>query len=228
MTRYNSFKRFVLDIFYPNRCGLCKRVIKYNELICGECLNDIKSTEDYCNNCGFLHCQCDKSIYYDRALSLGVYDGKLRDAILSLKKEINNELIEYFAVHMSERLKKFNCDGIVFVPMTRQRKRKSGFNQSYKLAVGLSKELNLPIYKNALTKEKNYLHHELSALERANAVKGAFIKKDSIGIRGKRIILVDDVMTTGATVNECSRLIKEMGASFVVVVCAAKTDDTFD
>mgnify|MGYP002692635640 CR=1 FL=1 len=228
MTKFKRFKKFVLDIFYPNRCGLCKRVIKYDELICSRCLNDIKSTDSYCKNCGFLHCQCDNSIYYDRALSLGVYDGNLRGAVLSLKEEINNELIDYFAVHMSERIKKFNCDGIAFVPMTRERKRKSGFNQSYKLALGLSKELALPIYKNTLVKEKNYLHHDLSALERANAVKGAFIKKSSAGIKGKRIILVDDIMTTGATVNECSRLLKEMGASFVVVVCAAKTDDIFD
>lgn len=228
MTRFRRIKRFLLDIFYPNRCPLCKKIIKYDELICKRCIKDIKPTDNFCIKCGFLHCECDNNKYYDRAFSLGVYEGKLRDALLRLKKEKNNELIDFFAGQIKKKLKGFKFDCIVFVPMTKDRKRKSGFNQACELAKGLSKELGVPICKNALIKVKDYSHHELSGMKRADAVKDAFSKGEAADIKGKSILLADDIMTTGSTVNECSRVLKEMGASFIAVASVAKTDDIAD
>lgn len=227
MTKFKRIKRFLLDLFYPNRCPLCEKIINYDELICDKCLKDIKPTDNFCQSCGFFCCECDKNKYYDRAFSIGIYDGKLRDALLRLKKAKNNELIEFFACQISKKLIGFNFDCIVFVPMTSKRKRKSGFNQAYELAKGLSKELGVPISKNALIKVKDYSHHELSGMKRADAVKDAFSKVDTADINGKNIILVDDIMTTGSTVNECSRILKEMGASFIAVVNVAKTEDNY-
>lgn len=225
MTKFKQIKKFLLDLFYPNRCPLCERITKYDELICDKCLKEIKTTDNFCPKCGFSCCECDNNKYYDKAFSAGIYDGKLRDALLRLKKTKNNELIEFFACQISNKLKGTEFDCIVFVPMTSKRKRKSGFNQAYELAKGLSKELGIPMIKNALIKVKDYSHHELSSMKRADAVKGAFSKTDTVDINGKNIILVDDIMTTGSTVNECSRILKEMGASFIAAVSVAKTED---
>lgn len=228
MTKFRRIKRFLLDIFYPNRCPLCKKIIKYDELICYRCLKNIKSTDRFCTKCGFQNCECEVKKYYDLALSVGIYEGTLRDALLGLKKEKNNELIEFFAGQIREKLKGFKFDCIVFVPMTKERKRKSGFNQSYELAKGLSRELRVPICKNVIIKVKDYSHHVLSGMKRADAVKGAFSKGETDDIKGKSILLVDDIMTTGSTVNECSRILKEMGVSFIAVASVAKTDDISD
>lgn len=225
MTRFSCVKRFILDIFYPNRCPLCGKVIKYDGYICDNCLNGIRSTDDFCQCCGFLSCKCNEKKYYDLAFSAGIYDGNLREALINLKKEKNNELIEFFACKISKKLGGLSFDLIVYVPMTKERKRKSGFNQAHELAKGLSKELGIPICKNAVIKVKDYKHHELSGVKREDAVKGAYIKGNAVGIKNKRIILVDDIMTTGSTVNECSRILKEMGASFIAVASAAKTND---
>lgn len=228
MTRFNLIKRFILDIFYPNRCPLCGKIMKYDELICDSCVKEIKPTDDFCMGCGFRNCKCDKNKYYDIALSIGIYEGKLRKALLKLKEEKNNELLEFYSRQISTKIKEFDFDAIVFVPMTGKRKRKSGFNQAFELAKELSKQLRVPIYKNALFKVRDYSHHELSGMKRADAVKDAYLKGKSCDLKGKSILLADDIMTTGSTVNECARILKEMGAVFVAAVCVAKTDDIFD
>ncbi|MCD8327553.1 MAG: ComF family protein [Ruminococcus sp.] len=226
MTKFRKIKRFILDILYPNRCPLCERIIRYDELVCDDCKKAIKSTDDFCKLCGLKKCDCNNKKYYDLALSVGVYEGRLRSALLRLKTLRNDELSEFFAQSISEKLGDTKLDAVVFVPMTKQRKRKSGFNQSYHLAKALSNELNLPLIKNALVKVKDYKHHELTGVQRVLEVKGAYIKGNA-EIRNKKVALVDDIVTTGSTMNECARLLKEMGAKSVTALFVAKTADDF-
>ncbi|MCD7773077.1 MAG: ComF family protein [Ruminococcus sp.] len=226
MTRFRKIKRFILDILYPNRCPLCEKIIRYDKLVCDDCKKAIVSTDDFCKRCGFKKCDCANKKYYDSALSVGVYEGRLRSALLRLKTLRNDELSEFFAESISEKLGDTKLDAIVFVPMTAERKRKSGFNQSCHLAKALSNDLNLPLIKNALVKVKDYKHHELTGAQREVEVKGAYIKGKA-DVSGKRVALVDDIVTTGSTMNECARLLKEMGAKSVTALFVAKTADDF-
>lgn len=112
-----------------------------------------------------------------------------------------------------------NFDCVCFVPMTLKNKLKRGINQSELLARCIANELNIPLYQNALVKLKqNRVQHNLSRNERIMNVKGVFTASDDV--KGKTVLLVDDIKTTGATLNECSRELLKAGAGQVFCVTA--------
>jgi len=113
------------------------------------------------------------------------------------------------------------CDGIVPVPLSRNSLRERGFNQSLLMARVISKKLNITLYMDALLKTRDTLPQVgLNAKERRKNLKGAF--KASGKINNQRLLLIDDVMTTGATVRECSKILIKAGAKEVVVITLAR------
>ncbi|MCJ7508243.1 MAG: hypothetical protein MUO85_05870 [candidate division Zixibacteria bacterium] len=114
------------------------------------------------------------------------------------------------------------CDFLIPVPLHPSRKRKRGFNQSEILALEISQKLSLPTLKDVLKRKKRTKDQTtLNAKEREENVKGAFSIRDEDKILDKQIILVDDVMTTGATLKECARTLVEAGAREIVGLTVA-------
>lgn len=108
--------------------------------------------------------------------------------------------------------------------MSKTKLRKRGFNQAEVLADALGHQLNIPIYGNALTKSISFVaQHKLSASRRKTNAAHLYSAGKNIDIKGKTIIIVDDVMTTGSTINSCAEILLEMGAKEIIAAVAAST-----
>ena len=110
-------------------------------------------------------------------------------------------------------------NALVYVPMPFKKELKRGYNQSRELAVRLSKILNIPLVENAIgCNEKRYSQHKVRAKHRFENVKGAFYP--NLSLKGRQVLLVDDIKTTGATLDECAKSLLKAGAEEVYCVTA--------
>ncbi|MEW6214768.1 MAG: ComF family protein [Nitrospirota bacterium] len=223
----------LLNILYPAECPLCGSapdVISYLP-ICASCWSMIKRytgpscsmcampfSSEYSKACG----QClKKAPPFLRVINYGLYEGVLAEAI--------NQLKFYGVKRLSKPLGRLllsldlpAMDGIVPVPLSIKRLRERGFNQSLLIARVISKETRVPLLMDILLKKKETPPQiGLSAKERLSNLKGSFEVKEDI--KGLRLLLVDDVMTTGATVTECSKQLMKAGAKEVIVLTLARS-----
>ncbi len=183
---------------------------------CLACGAPLKDESDYCNRC-----KIDRGVF-TRNRSPFVYDGEIKNIIYKLKfgkkKYVATTLgalmaDEYLASDMSAEI-------IVFVPMTANEEKKRGYNQSELLALEIGKRLNIPVLP-ALSKIRDTkAQKELSGKERAQNLDGAF-KCDFKEVANRKILLVDDIFTTGATANECSKVLLKAKAREVSVLTLA-------
>jgi ComF family protein len=165
-----------------------------------------------------------------RASAAGIFDGPLRDAILKLKygrrKPLAGPLGELLAAHI--RKQPFwpeTFDAVVPVPLHPDRERERGFNQAEMFALAVGQELALPAIDCVLIRNrKTKTQTTLSAAKRRENVKNAFAIRDSQSIQGKTLLLVDDVITTLATCDECARMLLEAGARAVYAVALAREE----
>jgi len=158
--------------------------------------------------------------YYSAALSFGLYSGALREAISLMKFSGIRRLARPLAQLLDE-LPLPPMDGVVPVPLTRKALRERGFNQTLLLARRLSRSRTLPLFMDMLMKKKETPPQiGLSAKQRASNLRNAFSAAGSA--EGKKLILLDDVMTTGATVRECAKTLVKAGAEEVLVVTLAR------
>ena len=144
------------------------------------------------------------------------YENLIRSQILALKfqeKPYMYKTITYFLENMQksfENLKKY--DIIIVVPISRKRKKERGYNQSYLIAKEISKITKTPIAKNVLYKIKNTVpQSSLNRKQREENAKGVYIAKNIFKLYDKKILLIDDIYTTGNTVNECARELVQKG-----------------
>lgn len=154
------------------------------------------------------------------------YSDTYRKKLLKFKFKGAKSLGLYFSLLMAETAVKFDrsFDIISYVPMTKKAVRKRGYNQSEILARGLSRYIGIPVVK-AINKTKNNLpQRTLDSKQRKENVKGAF--SVCTEIKGKSVLLVDDIITTGSTISECAGILYDAGASSVYGICAA--DAEFD
>jgi ComF family protein len=155
----------------------------------------------------------------------GPYEGALRRAIHLLKYErmtpLTRPLGERLALAAAELT---GFDAIVPAPLHWRRRWDRGFNQADLLAREVSRRTGIPIDRRLLRTRSTPPQAGLSAAERRRNVQGAFAAAGKSAIRGKRLIIIDDVMTTGATLEACARVLKRAGASQVAVLTLARAD----
>jgi ComF family protein len=182
------------------------------------------SIEKLCKYCGFdtKHCKCGSGIYYDRAFTCYTYDGLARKGVLSLKNSNNLN----FAYHVGDILSEYisvgaiRYDVIVPIPMHFRKRLKRGYNQAEVISKRLAKRLDIPIETSAIkVKYTKTVQHSLSRKDRLTNAKSLY-SQGTADVRDKYIILVDDIMTTGSTLNVCSNLLHGMGAKSVIVAVA--------
>jgi ComF family protein len=154
------------------------------------------------------------------------YEGAARAAIVTLKFRSGRYLAplmgEFMCAHLAAR--PLEADVIVPVPLTPRRLRERGFNQAAILAEQVAAGLGLRVMNDALRREDRPSQRTLSAAERADNLRGAFTsvvdQRESIG--GKRVLIVDDVVTTGATVSACADTLAEAGARQILALAFAR------
>ena len=230
-----KLKELLKEIFYPKNltCSVCKResfsggwlcegcksiMPLNNKSICGHCGRATPYPVDYCDYCK------DKQTYVDLARSVYEYEYPLNVLVRRLKYSGERYLAESFAKEMQSIYFKSigYADCIVFVPMTKARKKERGYNQSEELAKALSKLIEVPIVSDVLVKTKDTDSQVgLERKERLKNVKGSISVKNRALIKNKRVLVIDDVMTTGATLEVIAEKLKDAGASEVVAITVA-------
>ena len=206
-------------------CDDCKNTAILNDgKTCKRCGMGIDGEEDYCGNCAF-----DK-LYFDRAYSALVYDGAVRDSILKFKFAGYGNFASVFAKHMAALSVKqgLEFDVVSYVPMSKNAFKERGYNQAGLLAERFCYILECSEKLcNAIIKIKETERQEtLGKNERKNNLVGAY--KCVADVKGKRVLVIDDVKTTGATLNECAKVLKTSGAVSVIGLTIASPKEKFD
>ncbi|MBT9160725.1 MAG: hypothetical protein DDT26_02021 [Dehalococcoidia bacterium] len=222
MTNLTQIRDLLLDLIFPRRCIGCGAE---GELLCLSCLNLFpRLTPPYCQCCavpfsgGRLCPNCLKSPpAIDGIRSVFLHRGLARDAVRHLKYRNLKALARSLAELMAEYLvsNPLPADIMVAVPLHSKRVRQRGYNQSDLLAEELSRLINLPTASGSFVRLRNTPSQvSLGAEARHSNVQGAFHCKNPV-YQGKGVLLVDDVCTTGATLNACAVALKGAGAASV-------------
>jgi ComF family protein len=237
----NSWMETLSLFLLPPTCPCCGKFLGEGEQgICPNCLSEIHWIEPpFCLVCGspFLSNAVEshpcgacisKRKYFTMARALGGYDGSLQEAIHRWKYEGKTYLSHSFGEWMAEGLYRYwdpnLFDLLIPVPLHQHRLRERGFNQSLLLVRELNRRTGIPYQKRILQKKRPTIPQvNLSSAERQKGVRGAFSIMGREELEGKSILLVDDVYTTGATVNECSKVLLAGGAQRVDVLTLAHT-----
>lgn len=181
---------------------------------CGKQLSD--ETWEYCFDCAH------KRFHYTKGFPLWQYDGKLRNSIVAFKYKGRRNYAGYYARELAkefgEELEKLGVDLLVPVPVHPARLRKRGYNQAAILSENLSKELGIVSESDTLLRVKKTMpQKELSDAQRLKNLSQAFVVNPVVlnDLAGLRVVLVDDIYTTGSTIESCSRVLLEAGVEKV-------------
>lgn len=211
----------LLDVLFPPRCPGCGRV---GATFCAACQARIeRPPAPACLRCGrpaaaaslCEACQATSS-HLDRIASAALFAHPLRDAIHELKYNSARSLARPLGARMAAAWQQsgFTADLIVPVPLHPARLAERGYNQSALLARVLSQQVGVPVDEKAIVRRKATLQQaRLSATERRENVKDAFASRGDLP--GRRIVLIDDVCTTGSTLEACAEALRSAGAASV-------------
>lgn len=227
----------IVSVVFPAPCRVCGATLTNASRIpiCKDCLAAFQKIEEpMCQCCGrpFLSAVAAQAIQplcrlcrtnffsFERARSWAIYDDELTSAILLLKYEQVTRLGHWFALRLVEvasRQKDWKPDVVVPVPLHPERRRERGYNHAALIARPLSKLLRLRFEPRVLIRTKPRLPRLiLSRSERWASVRGAYSTREGLRVDNQRILLVDDVVTTGATLDTCARALKRAGAATVL------------
>lgn len=225
-----NLKEILLRIFYPYKCPLCHEIIPIERAECG-CQGDSvqKISDDFCISCGAdkerCTCELNSEINLSHIAGVYYYGGKIKSQIALFKFRGKKHFADEFSACMGERVAAVyhdvNFDAVTFVPSSSRTMKERGYNQSELLAKGIAKRLFLPL-EDTLQKiiETDY-QHRLSAKERFTNLDKAIAIKDNADIKGKTILLCDDIKTTGTTLQKCCNALYEGGAKEIYCVVLA-------
>ena len=237
----NETLRAITDVIFPPRCLGCAEILLQQSLqtfcpacnekikfitgslcpICGMAFFDSPAPDHLCGNC------LESKPYFSLARAVASYETLILDAIHQFKYGRNISTGAVLASFMAE----FNFPDFDFtdysliipVPLHIRRLRERGFNQALILAKPIGKKYRIPVNFSLLKRRKFTLTQTgLDKKEREKNMKGAFTVIDNAKIKGKNIILIDDVYTTGATINQCTKTLIQAGAGKVAVLTLAR------
>mgnify|MGYP000897124763 CR=1 FL=1 len=222
----------VLDIFYPLRCGGCG---ERGSAICRDCIGSFRVVDEAssCPICGRWvgkSIVCGACLEEDRGFQKGHYgfyfEGRLRNAMHAFKfsgrKDIGRRLVSLSKEKIRSFAETFDC--LVPIPVTEKRLKERGFNQSFIIAEEIAKITGKEIGHSVLLKKKNTQdQYSLTREERKRNVRGVFAVKDKGRIKGKRVLLVDDLFITGYTAHEAAVALLRSHAGEVRFFALART-----
>lgn len=225
------YERF-LDLIFPKTCGYCENITFNGSYICNECKEKYNyEFQNKCKLCGKTTYNIDdicnecigKRIYYSSLRYATFYEDIMKQRITEYKFFEKKYLSHFFSEIILNNIEKIEADMIIPVPIGKKRKIERGYNQSDLIAKKLSKRWNINFEPNILKKVKETpKQSKLTARERQKNIKNAFEIIDVEVIKDKKIIVFDDIFTTGATVNEISKLLIKCGANAVYIMVIAR------
>ena len=233
---------YLCDLLFPPKCIYCGDILKpeHRPLICDKCKDKIPLKDLVCAKCGGAILYLDKNPvcptckaagrYFDCAYSPAVYENETRDAILKFKYKYQMELAEPLSWFLAKGLRRAGIsnriiDFAVSVPADSEREKIRGFDSAGMIAKYVARNLDIEYKKGVIKKYgRNEKQSNLNKREREKNVKGVFAVASDV--RGKRILLIDDIITTGATAAEISKILKRAGAKYVFAAAAAKGNKT--
>lgn len=215
--KLHGIYRYIIDWLYPNICPLCDRIIGYDADFCGDCSagitpytghDRIKNTDGFTAGC--------------------IYDDNIKRAILRFKETNAGNFGYAFALRISKAVGRdfpdVTFDAVVPVPLSKGSKKKRGYNQSLIIARELSFMIDAPCADILIKPRETQMQKCLDMKSRLTNMQGAFeLNKKAFDIKDKTILVIDDVCTTGSTLSEAARVLKESGAGKVYAAAFAKT-----
>lgn len=209
---------FVLNFLFPPACSVCGKID--SNWLCPKCRLRVERLEKSC----VMQIQNKK---YEKLLYIFQYESLVRKLILRYKFSNKAYLNHFFADRIVENEQNRELlqqyDMIIPVPMHKKKMQKRGYNQTELVANEVSKSLEIPVKRDILLKVMNTItQSKLGGKARQSNIQHAFFIKNDREVEDKKIILLDDIYTTGATSEECSRVLKEAGAKQVLVLVLAK------
>lgn len=206
MKKILCFINHAINLIYPNVCGICDRLCR--EDLCKKCEINLNS---------LVKCKIDK--YKDKSfrkhLYIFKYEGIIKERLIKFKFNEKSYIYKAFVnfIIKNEKICRFfkSYDIIIPVPIHYNRKINRGYNQSALIAKEIAKRLNIQYENKVLFKTVNNKPQSTkNKQERINNVKGVYYTKNEYRILNKKILLLDDIYTTGSTVNECSKILREV------------------
>ncbi|MBR1826037.1 MAG: ComF family protein [Alphaproteobacteria bacterium] len=240
-----SFLKNLLNILLPPRCLKCGKILSTRNGLCAECFNKIHFiSAPMCHCCGrpFTNtdnlkftakqlcgeCLKKKKFLFALQRSAFLYDDESKNLILDLKfrdKTSYAETLANFLYTAGADIWKQNPDIIIPVPIHRKRLLKRRYNQCALLANRLSEKIGIPVDYHSLIRTRNTVPQvELSGKARRTNLKHAFEAKFPQNIKDRKVVLIDDVSTTGSTLNECGKVLHKAGAAEIYALTLARTE----
>lgn len=233
----SSIKEFVLDLLFPKFCISCGKEGSY---LCQDCFSLIDILErQYCPFCpqpkvvldGKTCNFCKKSKSLNGLYCAASYNNFIVKKLINqfkyepYIKELSKPLSSLIVVHLInlDKVENFQDYILVPIPLHKKKLKKRGFNQAGEIAKEFSENLKIPVFNDALIKTKQTSAQvELKKEEREENIKGVFLCQKPELVMGKKILLIDDIFTTGSTMEQCARLLQEAGAKEVWGVVVAR------
>lgn len=224
-----SFRRRLLAIWFPERCAVCGTVVAPGEGVCRRCACRLPRVQvPTCPFCGRgkeqCLCRAHKQVF-DRVCMPFYYETGIRRAVLRLKETGDGAAAAWLAGEMAACVRReyagVNFAGVMFVPGHRNTIKRRGFNPSRILAELVAEQLKLPLVPALEKVLDNAPQKTLSRVERSGNVLGVFDLRGDWNVTGQTWLLVDDIITTGSTLNECAKMLKIYGAAQVYAAVAA-------
>lgn len=214
----------IAGMIFPPKCIFCRQLLSYDAAIhiCTDCYMKLPFRE----NALMTTTQDGEAGWCDGAVSIFQYTGMVKESLIRFKFYNKPSYYRTYARLLADKLGKTMDVGqynlVLSVPLHKHREFSRGYNQAHLIARALARELKLPERSELL---KRYRYTEAQSLldkqTRNQNVKGAFTVTSPQRIEGKSILLVDDILTTGSTLEECGRMLKQAGARKVTAVVVA-------
>ena len=226
----------VLDSVYPRRCPICDGLLSSEEPYlcricikkihpilgaqCKKCGKPVEQETEFCRDCSKIRHS------FDRGFAPYGYHGELEASLMRFKYHDRQEYAGFYAhasiLYRGKQIRRRNPEVLIPVPLHPARQRYRGYNQAEVFAKKLMEEFQLPMDAQLIRRVKRTKRQkELSPAERKKNLKGAFAMKNTEKLKYRRILLVDDIYTTGSTVDALAELLKQQGADQVDFLCAA-------
>lgn len=222
---------------YPRKCPICGRILRdQHALACPGCPGLLCPViKNYCLRCGRPVLESEelcpdcagRERNFTKGRSVYLYDRSMQRSLIRFKKNGDRTLCDFYSeamvYYLKEQIGRWKPDILVPIPMTDKSIRKRGFNQAQDLAQSLGEKLGIPIAVHLLVKVRQTKEQKnLDSFRRRQNVSGAFFATQKI--QGLKILLVDDVFTTGSTLDEAAFCLKKAGAAqvFFVTLCTVR------
>ena len=233
-----KFLNFIISLIFPRTCSICGKNLSFNseQNICNDCLEKLPKLDGLiCHKCSLplpdggatcSDCKSNKNIYFEILQSPYTYSGQIKKLIKKLKysrknfltKDLSSLLADFI---IKEHIDK-NIDVVVPVPMHWFKKWRRGYNQAELLADGVAKIINKPMYNALIRTKYTKPQFNLKKRQRKENLENIFAinKKHMDIIKGKKVLLIDDIATTCSTSNQCAKVLKTLKIKTVVVTLA--------